>query len=191
MTRGFAIAITLATISLISQSQVKHLDWVKADSLMLRLPPTAFLTLPTPIRHFLEKGGYTIPQNGFDTIPNNVISGNFMRPGQVDWAILASRDLVSSIFIFWGNSPDSVSELQREDDIGYLQTGERDSIVFSRMIETIIRPQVDSTCTSTPDLVPLKQNPNPHDAILHGFFPKHSSVLYWSDGTWYDCIGSD
>jgi len=69
------------------------------------LSPSAFPQVPQVIRRALESRGCVIPQFRFPHNPNrvhNVIRGSFARRGQVDWAVLCSRQGRSSIMIFWG-----------------------------------------------------------------------------------------
>ena len=96
--------------------------WQIADEATLRLKPTAFSQLPKRIVLFLQKRNCTVPQTFSDSTPHNVIRGQFARRGQFDWAILCSRDRLSSILVFWNGSTKSVAEIARADDKGYLQT---------------------------------------------------------------------
>src|SRR4051794_8216307 len=63
-----------------------------------RLSPRSFPQLPHRIVRSLEAGKYTIPQIWMDPQapdyhrPLNVIKGSFRRKGQIDWAVLASRN---------------------------------------------------------------------------------------------------
>jgi len=43
--------------------------------------------------------------------PNNVIKGEFARPGQIDWAVLCSVKGVSTILVFWNGSENNPAAL--------------------------------------------------------------------------------
>ena len=74
--------------------------WDIADGETTRFQPTAFSELPEHIVAELQSRQCTIPQIYDDPEPHNVISGEFKEKGQTDWAVLCSKDLISSILIF-------------------------------------------------------------------------------------------
>src|SRR6266571_7420509 len=74
----------------------------RADRQIVRLSPTAFPELPTNVLVELQRRGCTIPQ--VPMVAQNVIKGEFSKPGQTDWAVLCSVNRVSSILIFWNGS---------------------------------------------------------------------------------------
>jgi hypothetical protein len=71
-----------------------------ADASIKRLAPAAFTKLPRQIRRNLEARRCTILQNPAKGASHNVISGEFIRKGQEDWAVLCSTGGMSSILIF-------------------------------------------------------------------------------------------
>jgi hypothetical protein len=73
-----------------------------AEAAILRLPASSVARLPAPIREYMDVRRLRIPQGFTD----NVISGEFARRGQTDWAVLASREHVSSILVFWQGRTD-------------------------------------------------------------------------------------
>ena|SRR5256885_1822750 len=76
-----------------------------AETQITRLSPTAFPELPANLVQELQRRGCTIPQEAYsETQPNNVIKGEFARPGQTDWAVLCSVKGVSTILVFWNAS---------------------------------------------------------------------------------------
>src|ERR671937_183045 len=75
--------------------------WEAADAAVLRLPPAAFPQLPRNIVRYLQARGCTVPQTFVSAEPHNVISGEFARRGQTDWAVLCSRGREPSIIVFW------------------------------------------------------------------------------------------
>src|SRR5947208_17097962 len=56
-----------------------------------------------------------IPQEAFSPAntkkANNVIKGEFARPGQTDWAVLCSVKGVSTILVFWNGSENNPAAL--------------------------------------------------------------------------------
>ena len=84
---------------------------------ILRLPPSDFPQLPASISRWLDHNGYTVPQSFVSHKPNNVIAGEFKQKGRTDWAVLASKDSVtSSVIMFWNGSVDSVEFISPQPD---------------------------------------------------------------------------
>ena len=70
----------------------------------MRLSPTAFPELPRSVVRELQRRGCTIPQVvGFDK-KQNVIRGEFAKPGQTDWAVLCSVKGFLELYVFWDGS---------------------------------------------------------------------------------------
>jgi hypothetical protein len=63
----------------------------EAEQRIVRLPPTAFPELPRNVVRELQRRGCSIPQEAFTKKPHNVITGQFARPGERDWAVLCSN----------------------------------------------------------------------------------------------------
>ncbi len=85
----------------------------------------------------LNRRGCTIPQVPGDAgleKPNlqNVIKGEFAKPGQIDWAVLCSVNRVSSILIYWNGSVAGASEIEKRADIDLLQGWGGDRLIYSR-----------------------------------------------------------
>src|SRR5713226_6383077 len=126
------LACIVATTSAYGQDK-----WDLADSTVRRLPPTSFSELPKPIVRYLKLKRCTIPQLWYEPKPHNVIRDMFARRGQFDWAVLCSRNKISTIFVFWNGSTAGPSQIAKAADKGYLQTvggGENGGIGFSRVI---------------------------------------------------------
>jgi hypothetical protein len=99
----------------------QDLDFKAAERQIVRLPPASFPELPPAIARELQHRGCTIPQDVFSRTPRNVISGEFARRGQKDWALLCSIKGSSSILVFWNGSAKNAAELNPADDLNYLQ----------------------------------------------------------------------
>src|SRR5262252_6042430 len=86
---------------------------------IIKLSPRKFANLPAPIIRVLEARKFLIPQADFKTKEKiNVISGSFRTAGQKDWAVMCSRNGISSILVFWNGSPASVAEVARMNETG-------------------------------------------------------------------------
>ena len=79
-----------------------------------------------------------IPQEAFSPAntkkANNVIKGEFARPGQTDWAVLCSVKGISTILVFWNGSENNPAVLGAWKDTNYLQ-GDGGGQAYSRRIE--------------------------------------------------------
>jgi hypothetical protein len=158
------------------------------QSLTTRLSPSAFPQLPETVKLALIKAGFTIPQSFADSIPHNVISGEFCKRGQIDWAVLASQNRVSCILIFWGGSDQDTTHLRQFPDENFLQETGDQTIGFSRAIRTI-------TLNIPNDCIDIEDQSMPrstdHDAIEEGFLNKATDAYYFSNGKWFSCPTGD
>lgn len=76
-----------ALLALIAMASANESDG--ATNAIKRLSPLEFRQLPSKVAARLIKLGCTIPQPSFFTKDKtNVISGNFAKPGQKDYAVL-------------------------------------------------------------------------------------------------------
>jgi hypothetical protein len=73
----------------------------EAERHIVRLQPTAFPELPRNIVRELQRLGCTIPQVAGFNKRQNVIQGEFAKPGQKDWAVLCARAGFVELYIFW------------------------------------------------------------------------------------------
>ena len=106
-----------------------------ADRQVIRLQPTAFTQLPKNLMAELQRRGCTIPQVPMIEGLNNVIKGEFAKPGQTDWAVLCSIGQVSSILIFWNGSESNPADIAKTKDIDRLQSWGGDKMVYSWVIK--------------------------------------------------------
>ena len=163
--------------------------WEAADAAVLRLPPAAFPQLPRNIVRYLQARGCTVPQTFVSAEPHNVISGEFARRGQTDWAVLCSRGRESSIIVFWRGSTNSVSEIARAPDKSFLQTVDGEGrIGFSRKIDAVGRGYVVAHYKAYGG---PKPPPIDHQGIDDGYVEKASVVLYFYRGRWLELQGAD
>ena len=83
----------------------------RADRETVWLSPDAFPELPKNLVLELQERGCAIPQSFPAQKPQNVIRGQLARPGQFDWAVLCSRNRVSSILVFWKGAEKNPAEI--------------------------------------------------------------------------------
>lgn len=163
--------------------------WQLADQMTVRLAPSEFRQLPENIVRALQARWCTIPQSFIIAKPHNVISGEFSKRGQTDWAILCSRAGVSSILVFWGGSDTSVAEISRAPDRDYLQVIDgAGRIGFSRVLNGVDRKYILDHYQNygRPKPPPIK-----HQGINDAFAEKASVVHYFYRGHWIELQGAD
>lgn len=181
----------LLTISvlLIFSAQVNAQDKGKiADETTVRLSPKAFLQLPKNIISYLQKEGCTVPQIFGEDTPHNVISGQFAKRGQIDWAVLCSRDFVSSILIFWNGSTKSVADIASKADKDFLQVIDSGYLGFSRAINVADKDYIVQHYKWYGGTKPPKIW---HQGIIDAFVEKASVVRYFYRKRWIELQGAD
>ena len=163
----------------------------KADTETVRLSPTAFPELPRGIVTELQRRGCTIPQVPMVRGRHNVIKGEFLRPGQTDWAVLCSVSRVSSILVFWNSAASNPSEIATSKDRDLLQGWAEHKMVYSWMIapagkKYIVehRERYKAHGIAVPPSID-------HQGINDGFFGKASVVRYFYRGQWLALAGAD
>lgn len=188
--RHLFITIFLFSMTLVvAQATYGQDRWQSADAAIDRLSPTTFSRLPRPIIRNLEARGCTVPQSFGNRQPHNVTSGEFARIGQRDWAVLCSRNRVSSILVFWGGSTQGVSEIAKSADRTFLQTIDgQGSIGFSRTIEVVGKEQILDYYREFAGRKPPRTS---HQGINDGFVGKASVVRYYHRGRWLERQGAD
>jgi len=82
---------------------------------VVRLQPTAFPELPRNVDRELQRRGCTIPQP-YTGKRANVIQGEFVKPGQTDWAVLCSTQGYTRLLVFRNGSATNPVELARNPD---------------------------------------------------------------------------
>lgn len=163
--------------------------WQVADEAIVRLKPAAFSQLPKNIVSFLEKRSCTVPQIFGETKPHNVIRGEFARSGQFDWAVLCSRNRVSSILVFWNGSTKSVAEIASSDDKSFLQTVDgAGNAGFSRAIDVVGKDYILEHYREYGGRKPPQIT---HQGINDAFVEKASSVHYFYRKRWLELQGAD
>jgi len=119
-----------------------------------------------------------------------VIHGQFAKQGQIDWAVLCSKDGVSMIMIFWNGSPSRVDSLAPAPDLDYLQEIEPGEIGYSRKISTIA-PKGIRYIYATFGGGGRPPFALDHDGIDDYFMEKASVVHFRHGGKWIRLAGAD
>lgn len=178
--------LSLAVIAVIGLGQ--DLNFQAAARRIVRLPPAAFPMLPPAVVRELEHRACTIPQEEFSKTPNNVVSGQFAKRGQTDWAVLCSTNGASSILVFWNGSVQNPAELARSEDEVYLQGMGGEKIGFSRGVAPVGRDFIMERYRAYGGPKPPAMD---HQGVNDAFLGKASVVWYFADGKWLQLSGSD
>jgi hypothetical protein len=166
-------------------------EWDAAQAQIRRLHPSAFPQLPKNVSENLQARGCTIPQTYASAKPHNVIRGQFIRRGQTDWAVLCSRNAVSSILIFWRGSDKRVSEIEKLPDKNRLQTIGNGQIGYSRAIHTVGKKYIMDHYNAYKASGAPEPPPIDHEGVDDGFLEKASDVHYYYRGKWLKLKGGD
>jgi hypothetical protein len=161
---------------------------IEADLQVTRLAPSAFPELPTKIKRELERRGCTMPQVSAGKKPRNVIKGEFTGKGRTDWAVLCSKNHVSTILIFRNASEREPLELAPQSDADHLQSGSGAAIEFSRVISAVGRDYILKHYRAYGGLKPPAID---HQGINDAFVRKASVVHYFHAGKWRELTGAD
>ena len=183
---GLILITSILAFSIQANAQDK---WQSADEATIRLKPAVFSQLPKSIILYLQKRGCTVPQIFGESKPHNVIRGQFAKAGQIDWAVLCSRNRHSAILVFWSGSTKSVAEIAGADDRDYLQTlSEGGAAGFSRAIEVVDKDYILEHYRAYGGKKPPQIR---HQGINDAFVEKASSVHYFYRKRWLELHGAD
>jgi len=153
--------------------------------------PSSFGDLPAEVVKALEARSCMIPQVDEITLkgPHNVISGEFLRTGQSDWAVLASSEGTCEILVFPEGKADRIIELAPFEEESYTQRVASGKMGFSRRIgavgEDFIREQHKAHGGPEPPTV------IDHQGIDDYFVGKASVVHYFDGENWLKLQGAD
>jgi hypothetical protein len=187
------LAFLLAVLSTVNVPG-QDLDFQAAERKIVRLPPAAFPVLPKSVVRELQRRGCTIPQEvyskkeAYSKTLNTVISGEFARRGQRDWAVLCSIEGASSILVFWNGSATNPAVLARAEDVNYLQSGANEKILFSRSISAAGSDFILKHYQAHGGPKPPRID---HQGIDDAFLEKASVTPYFFEGKWLQLAWSD
>jgi hypothetical protein len=162
--------------------------WEAADRQTVRLSPSAFTELPKNLVAELHKRGCTIPQTPMVIGRQNVIQGDFARPGQIDWAVLCSVGRTSSVLVFWNGLETNPAEIAPRKDQNRLQSWTGDNIVYSGRIQPFGKDEILAYYKGSGGEKPPEMD---HQGIDDIFYGKASEVLYFYRGKWLHLTGAD
>lgn len=187
---------TLATVIVVALSLTGTAgeadQWADAEKAIVRVQESAFPHLPERVRRVARELGCSIPQPGdsagaLPRTPVNVVSGQFARAAQVDWALLCSSAGRSEIHVVWGGPATCPTPLAGAADRDYLQGRGESGIHFSRQVIAAGPSRILATYRSRGDAPPRVS----HDAIEDLFVDKASVRHYCDSGAWKTLLGAD
>ena len=152
------------------------------------LSPSAFRELPAGVSADLKQRGCLIPQSGDTSKPNNVIRGEFARPGQIDWAVLCSVRGVSRILVYWKGESRAPASLTLRADRNYFETDFQGRQIFVRAIQPVGQDFILEHYRAYGGPKPPTIN---HQGIDDAFLEKASIVWYFERGRWLKLTGAD
>jgi hypothetical protein len=127
-------------------------------------------------------------ERSFAKKPNNVVRGQFARPGQLDWAVLCSIKGVSTILVFWNGSEKDPAAIALMEDRNFLQGVTATEIGYSRGIGIADRDFIMRHYSAYGG---PKPPPIDHQGIDDAFLEKASVTWYFHNGKWLQLTGSD
>ena len=178
--------IALVLLSLTTMAGANEVDSANTVS---RLSPREFTAIPAQVRSALIELGCTIPQvTYFSKGKSNVISGNFAKQGQMDYAALCSRNGVSHIQVIWGGKTRCKSELETREDSIYFQGVGSEKMEYSRVLDVTSRRAIANLSLADDG---SKLSAPYHEAIQDAFAEKGSTIFYCEKGKWHKLEGAD
>ena len=115
---GLALAIS-TVITAAANAQIAMGEIEKEWPDFRYLEPKQVRELPAVIKADLEKRGCKIPKFTKWDARHNVIQGQFLKPGERDWAVLCRQQHKSSILIYPGGASADVQLVRSEDHDPY------------------------------------------------------------------------
>ena len=159
---------------------------------IVRVHPSVFKKLPKTVVEELVQRECTIPQLGeigrkAPRKLSNVISGEFQKPGQVDWAVVCSIDGKSAILVFWKGSAEEVDTIGKfsPDTNSIYPVLARDNKTGYRYYDSYsyILPADKEDIESDFNWPEGPQPPIDHQGIEKDI-GKVSKIFYWYEGKW-------
>ena len=163
-------------------------DWTAAAEKVVRLRPDQFPFLSKPTVAILERLGCRIPQPFYSKEPNNLITGQFLKRGQTDIALLCERGQTTTLLVLPNMGKGAPLPLAVSSVNNYLQVVGPDEIGFSWGITKI--PLKKFMWASEEASCKWRSDYPPH-GIDDAFIEKASSVRYRAHHSWRECAGAD
>jgi len=153
-------------------------DTLAALRRLVRRPPNDFPKIPEPVRDRMTADGCRILKRLIGT-GFNLISGQFARRGQVDWAVICSGNARWSIRVYWGGDA-RCGPLDQE--------GENFELLDERTISTVSSTQLQKMQAAHPDGPGVARFT--HDSVNFGS-EKGSTAYYCNAGKWLSVLTGD
>jgi hypothetical protein len=153
----------------------------EAERRIVRLSPTAFPELPRIVVRELQNRACAIPQVAGFHKRQNVIRGEFAKPGQTDWAVLCWVKGSLELYVFWNGSERNPVMVNKT------ALAERLPVPFEVVIAPVDRKYVMEHYQAYGG---PKPPPIDHHGIEWGG-EKASVVLYYYRGKWLTLQGAD
>lgn len=175
-----SIVLTRAqTTEQIETGQIHLPNGTDAPYRIRLLPLASFPELPAAVSAHLAQLHCLIPQTYQAKRPENIIHGAFQQKGSDDWAVLCSHDGLTTLYVIFGNQPESSIALRSQKDNewigkpypGYPVNGFAWGIDLRRSKE--IRHKTKGQRVEAD-----------HDGIEDAFLEKSSTMHYYQDGNW-------
>ena len=177
------LVLSFVTVSGSSFAQTSSLPET-ADRQVVLLNPAFFTELPKNLVAELQRRGCRIPQVAHAG-RQNVIKGEFAKPGQSDWAVLCSFGQFTSILVFWNASEINPARIaQRKEDLDRLHISDEYIRLISPVGKLIIMDHHKHSGGPKPP-------PLDHQGIDDASVGKASVIYYFFNGKWLQLMGAD
>jgi len=188
--KGTLLALLFISLKTLFGQQQEDLKakFDEAERRIVRLPPAGFPQIPSNIVRDLQRRGCTVPQETFSNKPNNVVRGEFVKPGQTDWAVLCSVKGVSTILVYWNGSETRPAAIAALEDRNFIQGITPAKVGFSRGIAPVGK---DFIMRHYDAYGGPKPPPIDHQGIDDAFIEKASVTWYFEGGKWLKLTGAD
>lgn len=147
------------------------------------LPLASFPNLPLPVLQQLTIRHCLIPQTFEARGPENVIHGGFRSKGSDDWAVLCSQNGATTLYVFFGDQPESPVALRTQPDSEWLGA-EYKGAAWGSAWGIAVRHQ-DSFRSGQ------QGGPFDHDGIEDAQLERSSTIHYYQTGKWLTVNGGD
>ncbi len=146
--------------------------------------PGEFSGVPAWAIAELNARGCRVPQaHHFKKERHNVIRGEFVAKGRVDWAVLCSKNGKSSIVLLSTSKARCTQELAAADDSVYLQQVAPNQQAYSRLIRVAPNSEIAPHVKQIGGF--------DHEGIVDEFAEKASTTFYCRDGKWAELQSGD
>jgi hypothetical protein len=154
------------------------------------IAPETFVEAPARVVAELKARGCMIPQAS-DGKAHNVIRGEFIVRGQVDWAALCSRQGKSSILLISDHEKKCPEHAIRQYAAYMQQIDRHKKTQYSRLIRKETRKGIVKRLGASEEPSPLAREQVDHDGIEDVYVGKASTILYCTEGKWVELDGAD